>query len=232
LRWIKPRGDLAADAPRETEADTGRLPEPAGSPETTTLEIAGVDTQSALRRTGGNPKRYEMLLRKFVESANAEEIREAHAAGDTAAAARAAHSLKGAAANLGATAVANSAAEVETAIQKGQSVQPVLDALATKLRTIVQAIRSALPSEQVTDSARAATADPASVAAPLRRLTRLLSNDDGEAADFILDAQPDLVKVLTGSEITTLRAFVGNYDFSGALKCVLEIADRLGLQLE
>ena len=231
LRWIKPRGDLAADAPRETGAATGRLPGPAGPPETTTLEIAGVDTQSALRRTGGNPKRYEMLLRKFAESANVEEIREAHAAGDTAAAARAAHSLKGAAANLGATAVANAAAEVETAIQKGHSVQPELDALATKLRTIVQAIRSALPSEQVTDSARAATADPASVVAPLQRLTKLLSNDDGEAADFILDAQPDLVKVLTGSEITTLRAFVGNYDFSGALKCVSEIAGRLGLQL-
>ena len=215
-----------------TIAAAGRLPEPAGSPETTAFQIAGVDTQSALRRTGGNPKRYEMLLRKFAESANVEEIREAHASGDTATAARAAHSLKGAAANLGATAVANAAAEVETAIKAGQSVQPVLDALAAKLRTVVQAIRSALPSEQVTDSARAATADPASVVAPLRRLTKLLSNDDGEAADFILDAQPDLAKVLTGSEITALQAFVGNYDFNGALKCVSEIAGRLGLQLE
>jgi signal transduction histidine kinase/DNA-binding response OmpR family regulator/HPt (histidine-containing phosphotransfer) domain-containing protein len=232
LRWIKPRGDLGADAPRDTIAAAGRLPEPAGSPEATPFQIAGVDTRSALRRTGGNPKRYEILLRKFAESANVEEIREAHASGDTATAARAAHSLKGAAANLGATAVANAAAEVETAIATGHSVQPGLDVLAAKLRTVVEAIQSALPNEQVTDNTHAARADPSSVVAPLRLLTKLLSNDDGEAADFIVDAQPDLAKVLTGSEITTLQAFVGNYDFNGALKCVSEIADRLGLQLE
>jgi hypothetical protein len=140
--------------------------------------------------------------------------------------------LKGAAANLGATAVANAAAEVETAIKGGQNAQPLLDTLATKLRAVVQAIRSALPSEQVAVGAGAATADPASVAAPLRKLTKLLSNDDGDAADFILEAQPDFAKVLTASEITILQAFVGNYDFVGALKCVSEIAGRLGLQLE
>ncbi|HWO33360.1 MAG TPA: response regulator, partial [Candidatus Acidoferrum sp.] len=231
LRWIKPRAELAAKAPADSAATTARSPEPAGLPETASLAIEGVETQSALRRTGGNPKRYEMLLRKFAESANVEEIRVAHASGDAATAARAAHSLKGAAANLGATPVANSAAELETAIKAGRTVEPLLDALATKLRTVVQAIRSALPNEQASDSAGVA-ADPASVAVPLRKLTKLLSNDDGDAADFILEAQPDLAKVLTGSEITILRDFVNNYDFIGALKCVSQIASRLGLQLE
>jgi hypothetical protein len=61
---------------------------------------------------------------------------------------------------------------------------------------------------------------------------KLLSNDDGEAADFILDAQPHLAKVLTASEITALRDFVSNYDFVGARKCILQIAGRFGLQLE
>ncbi|MGA8675986.1 MAG: hypothetical protein WB621_12275, partial [Candidatus Acidiferrales bacterium] len=126
----------------------------------------------------------------------------------------------------------NAAGEVETAIKTGQSVQSVLDVLAAKLRAVVQAIQSVLPNEEVTETARAATADPASVAGSLRRLTRLLSNDDGEAADFIVDAQPDLANVLTGPEMTTLQAFVGNYDFNGALKCVSEIAGRLGIQLE
>jgi signal transduction histidine kinase/DNA-binding response OmpR family regulator len=234
LRWIKPRADDAAKAPTESPAATisVRSPEPAGPPETATLQIEGVDTQSALRRTGGNPKRYEMLLRKFAESANVQEIRDAHAAGDTATAARAAHSLKGAAANLGATALANAAADVETAIKAGQSAQPLLETLDTRLRTVVQAIQSALPSEHIADSARAATADPSSVVTPLRKLRKLLSNDDGDAADFILEAQPDLAKVLTGSEITSLRDFVSNYDFVGALKCVSAIASRIGLQLE
>jgi signal transduction histidine kinase/DNA-binding response OmpR family regulator len=234
LRWINPRADatVTAKAPPETAAATARSPESAGAAETAALHIEGVDTQSALRRTGGNPKRYEMLLRKFAESASVQEIRVSQAAGDTDTAARAAHSLKGAAANLGATALANSAAEVETAIKAGQSSQPLLDTLETKLRTVVQAIRSALPNEQAAPSAGAATADPASVAAPLRKLTKLLASDDGDAADFILEAQPDLAKVLTGSEITSLRDFVSNYDFRGALKCVSEITGRLGLKLE
>jgi hypothetical protein len=100
----------------------------------------------------------------------------------------------------------------------------MLDTLAAKLRSVVQAIRSALPDEQAPASAGAATADPASVAARLRKLTKLLSSDDGDAADFILEAHPELAKVLTGSEITSLRDFVSNYDFVGALKCVSAIA--------
>ena len=109
---------------------------------------------------------------------------------------------------------------------------PAFEATAASLTTIVQAIRSALPEEEVVESAGSAAADPASVLAPLRRLKTLLANDDGDAADFIVDAQPDLAKVLTGTEITALRDFVGNYDFIGALKCVAEIAGRLGLPLE
>jgi hypothetical protein len=51
-------------------------------------------------------------------------------------------------------------------------------------------------------------------------------------ADFILDAQPELAKVLTGSEITALSTLVSNFDFNGALKCVSDIAARLTLPLE
>jgi signal transduction histidine kinase/DNA-binding response OmpR family regulator/HPt (histidine-containing phosphotransfer) domain-containing protein len=234
LRWIKPRADVTAKAAAETTAASApsRSTEPNGPAETAALHIEGVETQSALRRTGGNSKRYEMLLRKFAESANVEDIRMALAAGDSATAARAAHSLKGAAANLGANTVANTAAEVEAAIKAGQTVENLLDTLAKKLRAVVQAIQSALPNAQAPVNTAAAPADPASVTAPLRKLAKLLANDDGDAADFILEAQPDLAKVLTATEITGLRDFVSNYDFVGALKCVAEIAGRLGLKLE
>jgi two-component system, sensor histidine kinase and response regulator len=245
LRWIKPRGDAAKTAvPKAVVAEAAaatviasspqspQAPQASGSAATTPFAIAGVDTQTALRRTGGNPKRYEMLLRKFAETSAMQEIRNALAAGDAETAAREAHSLKGSAANLGATAVANAAAELETAIKSGGNVPPLLEATGASLTTVVQAIRAALPQEQVVESVDSAAADPASVLAPLRRLKTLLANDDGDAADFIVDAQADLAKVLTGGEITALRDFVGNYDFIGALKCVTEIAGRLGLRLE
>jgi HPt (histidine-containing phosphotransfer) domain-containing protein len=233
LRWIKPREGIAASAdvgktltPAKTE------PQAAQASETAAFEIAGIDTKSALRRTGGNPKRYEMLLRKFAESAAVEDIRYALAKGDTTTAARAAHSLKGAAANLGATAVAEAAAKVEKEIQTGGSPPPALDGMAVSLRTTVQAIQSAFPNEPVTAGVPSEPVDPSSVAAPLSHLKKLLANDDGEAADFILDAQPKLAKVLTGSEIAALNTLVSNFDFNGALKCVSEIAARLTLPLE
>ena len=233
LRWIKPRAGISAAADMgNTLAPAKTEPQSAQPSETVAFEIAGVDTKSALRRTGGNPKRYEMLLRKFAESTAVEEIRDALAKGDMATGGRAAHSLKGAAANLGATAVAEAAGKVEKEIQAGETAPPGLDGMAASLRNTVQAIQSAFPNEVITASFPSAAADPSAVAAPLRRLKKLLANDDGEAADFILDAQPELAKVLTGSEIAALSTLVSNFDFNGALKCVSEIAARLTLRLE
>jgi signal transduction histidine kinase/DNA-binding response OmpR family regulator/HPt (histidine-containing phosphotransfer) domain-containing protein len=233
LRWIKPRAGIAAAADTGNTLTPAKIePQSAQPSETATFEIPGVDTKSALRRTGGNPKRYEMLLRKFAESTAVEEIRDALAKGDTETAARAAHSLKGAAANLGATAVAEAAAKVEKAIQTGVTIPPALDAMAASLRTTVQAIQSTFPSVTATEGVPSAPVDPSSAAAPLSHLKKLLSNDDGEAADFILDAQPVLARVLTGSEIAALNTLVSNFDFNGALKCVSEIAARLTLPLE
>jgi hypothetical protein len=66
----------------------------------------------------------------------------------------------------------------------------------------------------------------------LHRLQKLLKSDDGEAADFILEAKPALSKALNGTEINALSGFVGNFDFDGALKCLSEIATRLTIHLE
>jgi two-component system sensor histidine kinase/response regulator len=230
LRWIKPR-----DSRNESPELSG--PSSAGSsaaPVTgdVALLISGVDTKTALRRTGGNPKRYEMLLRKFAETKAVDEIQAALAAGDMSTAQRAAHSLKGAAANLGVMAVAEEAAKVETAIETGNGVQSALDSLAGSLSSVLTAIRSALPIEPEARASASASADAASVLEHLTRLQRLLKSDDGEASDFILEAHPALSKVLSGAEISALSGLVGNFDFDGALKCLSGIAARLTIHLE
>jgi HPt (histidine-containing phosphotransfer) domain-containing protein len=198
------------------------------------LEIPGIDTKAALRRTGGNRTRYESLLRKFAQpsAGGVEEIRAALAVGDTETAVRAAHSLKGSAANLGATALAEVAAKAETALTSGQAVEPALNSLAVSFEAVVAAIRSALPSEQVVARSAEGSADPAIVVEPLTRLKTLLKNDDGEASDFIIDARPRLSRVLTEEEIDTLSGQVGNFDFAAALNSLSGIATRLSLKLE
>jgi HPt (histidine-containing phosphotransfer) domain-containing protein len=140
--------------------------------------------------------------------------------------------LKGAAGNLGATALADVAAKAEAAAKTGQGLESALDSLAPSLRTVIAAIQLALPSEQLPDGTGEASADPAIVVEPLTRLKKLLENDDGSAAEFIFDARPNLSKVLTGSEIGTLTGLVGNFDFEAALKCLSGIAARLSLNLE
>jgi signal transduction histidine kinase/DNA-binding response OmpR family regulator/HPt (histidine-containing phosphotransfer) domain-containing protein len=229
LRWIKPREQ--GSSTRSATVAVASVPPPTNIPEPPILNIPGIDTVSALKRTGGNPQRYEALLRKFAQSSTGgvQEIRTALAAGDTATATRAAHSLKGSAANLGAAALAAVAAKAEATLAAGNPVEESLDALANSLESTVAAISSALPAEQ---AAFANGADPATVLTPLKQLKKLLKNDDGEASDFIIEARPVLSKVLTQVELDALTDRVGNFDFAGALNSVSEISARLSLKLE
>jgi CheY-like chemotaxis protein len=230
LRWIRrPERDgvrlhdrtAVRSAPAAEGAD--------GSP----LDIPGIDVAGALKRTGGNRKRYETLLQRFAhqQAGAVENIRKALASGDVATAERGAHSLKGASATLGAMDLSDAAAKAETALKTGQGVDPALAALTASLAATAAAIRAALP-QDLPGNGAAASADPASVAEPLARLKRLLESDDGEAADFIVDARPALSGVLTGTEIETLSELVGDFDFEAALKCLSRIASRLSLTLK
>ncbi len=230
LRWIKPR--TAASVP--LAAPKAAEPVPAKAPEAEFPPIEGIDTKGALRRTGGNRLRYESLLRKFAQpnAGGVAEIRAALAARDTETAARAAHSLKGAAANLGASALAEVASRTEAAINARSGVEPILNELAASLETVVAAIRSALPDEQAASGGGGNSADPATVRPQLLRLKTLLKNDDGDAADFILEARPGLAKVLTEAELALLSEPIGNFDFAAALKALSGIAARLSLNLE
>ena len=232
LRWIKrPEGDGAATTDRTSAKAPGAV---ANIFDAAALEIAGIEVKSALKRTGGNRKRYETLLRRFAQqqASTVEGIRKALSAGDAATAERAAHSLKGAAGTLGAAALAEAAAKAETAIRTGQEIGTGLTSLSLALDSAVEAIRVAFPEDAATNGGGLGPADFATVVEPLTRLKRLLETDDGEAADFIVDALPNLSGVLRGTEIESLSELVGDFNFDAALKCLSAIADRLSLNLE
>ncbi len=117
------------------------------SPDSVSPNIAGIDTTLGLKNTGGKRERYESLLRKFAErqAGTAEAIRGALSVGDASTAGREAHSLKGAASTLGATALAKHAADVEIAITTGQNVDEALESLSNSLVAVVKAIRAVVP---------------------------------------------------------------------------------------
>jgi CheY-like chemotaxis protein len=227
LRWLK-RGD--GDGRGLTTVPVAQPPRNRPSAE---LQVPGIDVAAGLKRTGGNQRRYEILLRKFAEqqSGTIETIQSALVSGDAATAERAAHSLKGAAGTLGANALSEAAAKAETAIKKRQGVEAAVQGLTVQLEGLLAAMRSALPPDTA-GNGTGRGGDPESVKQPLTRLKQLLETDDGEAADFIVDAKPHLAAVLTPAEIKTLSDRVGNFDFDAALKCLSGIASRLSLNLE
>ena len=199
------------------------------------LAIAGIETRSAVRRIGGNRKRYEDLLRKFAEQeADAvDKIRATLTAGDRETAERTAHSLKGSAGNLGAAGLAEAAAQVESAIKSGhEEVEPQLESLSLVLTAVVQAIQSALPKERSATTTAAGSADQAAAVTSLTRLKDLLESDDGEAAEFIGQARDSLSAVLSEADIDRLADLIDKFDFQAALTCLWEIAARLALKLE
>ena len=220
LRWIPPRAASVA------------VSSSAGVAASEPLDIPGIDTSTALKRTGGNRKRYESLLSRFADSqaGAVAEIRAALAADDSPTAERVAHSLKGAAANLGATTLAEAAARAEAAIDSKLSISPTLEELSRTLDSVIGAIRAALPANAPTPS-RAGTADPSTVAQPLAQLKKLLEADDGAASDFILGARPELSKVLSAAEFEALAGYVGNFAYADALETLSSIAQRLSLNL-
>ena len=222
LHWIKrPDGDGAVP---EKQARTS-----AAAVDKAPLEIAEVDVTSALKRTGGNRKRYETLLHLFVQKQEnaVETIRESLSSADAATAERMAHSLKGAAGTLGAMAVSEAAAKAEAAIRTGQGIDPALLILSDVLENAVRAIRAALSEEEPVTRGGAASTDPEAVTESLTRLKHLLESDDGEAADFIIEERPALSGVLTDMEIENLNELVADFNFDAALKCLSGINVRL-----
>jgi two-component system sensor histidine kinase/response regulator len=228
LRWIRRAGGDGAPAGGR---DAPPLPRGGSDKE---LAIPGIDVAAGLKRIGGNRKRYETLLRKFAEqqSETGATIAAALAKGDAASAERAAHSLRGVAATLGVNALSEAASRAEAAIRSGKDAGPEVRALALSLNAVLAGLRAALPDDTGGNGAGTAASDPATVHEPLARLKQLLETDDGEAADFIVDAGPRLAGVLTPAEIKALNDRVGTFDFDAALACLSGIAARLSLDLE
>jgi signal transduction histidine kinase/DNA-binding response OmpR family regulator/HPt (histidine-containing phosphotransfer) domain-containing protein len=230
-RWIAPRAKSGVAA-------TAAAPDSKASFAFTTasgdLVISGIDTVAAMKRTGGNRKRYEAFLQRFAETQShaVDDIRSALAANDSPTAQRFAHSLKGVSANLGANGLAEVAAAAEGAIESNQSIAPSLESLARSLDLTVAAIRATLSNRSTEANVPSPYPDTSTVVQPLTRLKKLLETDDGDASDFLLEARPLLAPILLPSELDSLSAHVGNFAYSDALHSLSGIAARLSLTLD
>jgi two-component system sensor histidine kinase/response regulator len=216
---------------RATSALGGPVPSPGEAPavgETDELpEVAGLNTAEGLVRVAGNKKLYRKLLRQFstTEADAAQRIAAALTEKDRALAERMAHTVKGVAGNIGASAVQNAAAHLEKAI-KGSAPEAEIEvrraALEECLTHLIHGLKTAL---EGADSEPAQAGDPEQVKAAVDQLSRSLAESDAAAIDYFEAAAPHL-RILFGSEFERFTSLVENYEFSEAYEQLMAAGER------
>jgi CheY-like chemotaxis protein len=216
-RWVVPGDTGPADAlPAAATAEAAELG-----------PLQGIDTRIGLATTSGNAALYQRLLRRFHDG-NADfevQFRNAQGGQDAAAAARMAHTLKGTAGTIGATAVQAAAARLEHACAEGHAaqeidvaLQAVLDALSPVLAGLSLHIgadqHDPAPAPIAAPTEAAPAADPRQL---LHRLRTLLADDDADATDVF----DQLRRQSRGSVLAAALAPIGRdlerYLFADAL---------------
>ena len=218
-RWVgarargssRPAGPRDAAPPRSDRrphgvGDDGRDP-----------DLPGIDITPALRHVGGNKSLLTRLLLRFRDSErdSVDRIERAIASGDRVAAVRAAHTLKGLAATLGAGRVARSAAEVEAALTTGSRHDAPIERLRGALDVVLRGLARIGPAPELEASAPApAELDPATREA-LERASSLLATYDTEAIE-LLNALSGRVPHALQALFGEARACAAEFEFDDA----------------
>jgi len=196
-------------------------------------EIEGIDVASGLQRLRGNKRLYHDLLNQFVakQESVGNRIAEALKQGDRNQAERLAHSLKGAAGNLGISSIFHSAGNLEKAIRESQTgVEGLLKDLASAMDRQIGAIRTAWLVDGTGGTNRPATSSPDFVQASMAtaRLKGLLEASDADACEAYTELAELLKDVVDRSRLEQLGTAVKSFDFEAALNKLNEVAKECG----
>jgi PAS domain S-box-containing protein len=214
LRWVKPRhtgaevtaAAVASRVARETVLPSG---------------VEGLDIANGLRRVLGKKPLYLSLLRKFIagQKSVVADIRQALDEGHWESAERPAHTLKGVAGNIGATALQHLAYRLETAIKEHRPRQEVEDCLAA-VKTLLDALILELEQQMPAAPSRTAVrVDQATLNEVCDRLESLLAFDDA-AATAVLDANADLLHAAFPDHYHQIERGIRAFDFESARKAL------------
>jgi PAS domain S-box-containing protein len=192
--------------------------------------IEGLDLAAGLARLMGSQELYRSMLQRFAESQadSPQKIEAAALVNDYPLAERLAHTAKGTAATLAATALQADAFALEQALARAapEAVwRPLWQAYRDTLQRLMTALRPVLarsPADALaTEAAPAKTADAAKANRVRARLEQLLRDDDPEAAEW-LDSHAVLLQQTLGVEpVQEMRAALRNFDLDTALATLM-----------
>jgi len=220
-RWTRER-------PREVVPVSARTSDQG---EITVPGIEGVDVRGGLERIAGNTRLYRDLLTQFAtrQGSAAARIQAALASGDRTQAERLAHTLKGAAGNLGIQQIFDSAGNLEAAIRESSDgVEGMVKELALALDRQARNILKGLQAETSATAKPARSADAVEILAAVARLRELLEANDADAPEAYAHLAELLPGTVDASGLEALGAAVKAFDFETALVHLNEIAKRSG----
>jgi len=185
--------------------------------------IPGLDAPDGLARVAGNRKLYLKLLRQFVEQQGPalSQINDALTNGDPALAERLAHTLKGVAGNIGAKSVHSAAAVLEKVIRSkapAAEVESAKQQVAAALDPLVAGLNAGLgsPAAKPAVSTQVPMVDAAKTREAAAHLSKLLSEFDPGAADFIDTNRPALQSLFPDDSWAEFEKLVQGYSFADA----------------
>ncbi len=228
-QWITPRtaDNVAAFSPPPAA--------PLAVPEDQALEralhsLAALDTMAALNRMGQDHKAYVAVLQKFAhnQAGSLSLIRQAIHAADWQTALQQAHTLKGVAGNIGASALQDATRQLEDALhrQAQAQIEACLSVAQTALDEVLAAIQS-LPTHPPAAKDPAVRLSPTAQLAHLNLLKVLLQQYDTQAMtelDTLLQGIDDPV---LEAELEQLHKLLAKYDFEQALQRLKQLLDAL-----
>jgi CheY-like chemotaxis protein len=182
--------------------------------------VPGLDLEIGLKSLGGKLPRLFRLLCKFAENhaGDMARLRASLLEGQAGEARRLAHSLKGASATLGATEVRDLSMELEQRIREGgaqEDIHALSHRLEARLSSMAGAIQALCIQEPPTDSSPPEPGGEDRLA--LAPLMAMLAEDDLASMEALRQAQPLLVRHLTGADLGTLLRHMDSFKFQEAL---------------
>ncbi len=223
-RWIKPGQRSKAPAKPEPDAPT-RADVPV---------IAGLDTQAGIRLALNDQALYQRLLTSFASSHEAfrQQLQQALRQNDLELSVRLVHTLKGSAAQIGATELASQTQAFEHSLRQAQGESTVMPEPPDSLLAGVDALLHAL-SDWLVKTDRAGHAEEGISASRqwsehekslYDRLQALLTTDDFNATQLLSRESVALRKML-GKDYERIVSALGMFDFERAAR-ILHKAGR------
>ena len=230
-RWLPAMQKVPPDSDRGPAKTAAAVsPEPAAAVVDGSPRLEGIDVAGSLARLGLEFETFRRMLVRFASSqgATVEALRAAVTSGDSAAAARHAHAIAGAAGNLGAEGLHAAAKALERAGRADNrdlaDLLADLEANAAVVFRSVDTLRVPV-APVVTETGHM----PASARAALERLQAALGDFDLSAANHALaDLDGLAIEGNAAGHLVRLRNHVDSYEYDEARVLATKLLDQIG----